>query len=72
MKRVQGHSHLYRDEISVAIVNTNNSEYNQRLRNINQSNLEKSELNQMREDIDELKSLLKKLVNNNISNIKQT
>tara|TARA_B100001778_G_C18094189_1_gene408793 strand:+ start:96 stop:314 length:219 start_codon:yes stop_codon:yes gene_type:complete len=72
MKRVQGHSHLYRDEISGAIVNKNNSEYNQRLRNINQSNLEKSELNQMREDIDELKSLLKKLVNNNISNIKQT
>jgi len=67
MKRVKGHSHLYRDEQSGAIINTNNKEYNQRLRTLSHSDSQKNELKKMREDIDELKNLLKKLVN-----VKQT
>tara|TARA_B100001113_G_C20810047_1_gene492146 strand:+ start:176 stop:379 length:204 start_codon:yes stop_codon:yes gene_type:complete len=67
MKRVKGHSHLYRDEKSGAIINTNNKEYNQRLRTLSHSDSQEDELKKMREDIDELKYLLKKLVN-----VKQT
>tara|TARA_R100001463_G_C3367623_1_gene203885 strand:+ start:163 stop:366 length:204 start_codon:yes stop_codon:yes gene_type:complete len=67
MKRVKGHSHLYRDEQSGAIINTNNKEYNQRLRTLSHSDSQEDELKKMREDIDELKYLLKKLVN-----VKQT
>tara|TARA_R100001082_G_scaffold110169_1_gene89328 strand:+ start:11317 stop:11520 length:204 start_codon:yes stop_codon:yes gene_type:complete len=67
MKRVKGHSHLYRDEQSGAIINTNDKEYNQRLRTLSHSDSQKDELKKMREDIDELKYLLKKLVN-----VKQT
>tara|TARA_B100001996_G_scaffold137_1_gene144 strand:+ start:262 stop:465 length:204 start_codon:yes stop_codon:yes gene_type:complete len=67
MKRVKGHSHLYRDEQSGAIINTNDKEYNQRLRTLSHSDSQEDELKKMREDIDELKYLLKKLVN-----VKQT
>ena len=67
MKRVKGHSHLYRDDQSGAIINTNDKEYNQRLRTLSHSDFQKDELKKMREDIDELKYLLKKLVN-----VKQT
>jgi len=67
MKRVKGHSHLYRDEQSGAIINTNDKDYNQRLRTLSHSDSQKDELKKMREDIDELKYLLKKLVN-----VKQT
>ena len=67
MKRVKGHSHLYRDEQSGAIINTNDKDYNQRLRTLSHSDSQEDELKKMREDIDELKYLLKKLVN-----VKQT
>ena len=67
MKRVEGHSHLYRDENSGAIINTNNSAYRQRLKAISISKTDKGELNKLREEIDELKMLLKKLTDNTIS-----
>ena len=52
MKRVKGHSHLYRDDQSGAIINTNDKEYNQRLRTLSHSDSQKDELKKMREDIE--------------------
>jgi len=64
MIKVEGHPHLYRDEKSGAIINSNNLEYNQRLKTLSSIKNDKNELKQMREDIDELKILLRKLLDN--------
>jgi len=62
MIKVKGHPHLYRDELTGAIINYNNVEYNSRLRKIKSTETEKEDLNKMREDINELKSLLRQLL----------
>jgi len=67
MIKVKGYSHLYRDEKSGAIINRNTSAYAQRLREIKNSKSQEDELKKMREDIDELKYLLKKLVEKSVS-----
>tara|TARA_B100000427_G_C15364345_1_gene531345 strand:+ start:517 stop:720 length:204 start_codon:yes stop_codon:yes gene_type:complete len=61
MQRVEGHSHLYRDENTGAIINTNSSQYKQRLRSISATKSDKDQLNKLREEIDELKLLLTQL-----------
>lgn len=61
MQRVEGHSHLYRDENTGAIINTNSSQYKQRLRTISATKSDKDQLNKLREEIDELKLLLTQL-----------
>tara|TARA_R100001443_G_scaffold116485_1_gene137021 strand:+ start:3301 stop:3504 length:204 start_codon:yes stop_codon:yes gene_type:complete len=61
MQRVEGHSHLYRDENTGAIINTNSSHYKQRLRSISTTKSDKDQLNKLREEIDELKLLLTQL-----------
>ena len=62
MIRVEGYSHLYRDEKTGAIVNTNSSDYNQRLISIKNNQVQKNELDRMRSDINELKDLMKALL----------
>jgi len=62
MIKVKGYSHLYRDEKTGAIINKDTSSYRSRLNTITSLDKEKSELNKMREEIDELKGLLKDLV----------
>jgi len=62
MIRVDGYSHLYRDEKSGAIINSDSIEYSNRLKTISSIKNEKSELNRMKSEIDELKALLKKLL----------
>ena len=62
MIRVDGYSNLYRDEKSGAIVNTNDSDYNKRLTSIKRNKIRRSEFDQMRSDIDELKDLMKALL----------
>jgi hypothetical protein len=64
MIKVEGYPQLYRDEKSGAIINSNNLEYNQRLKTLSSIQNDKNELKQMREDIDELKILLRKLLDN--------
>ena len=64
MIKVEGYPHLYRDVKSGAIINSNNLEYNQRLKTLSSIQNDKNELKQMREDIDELKILLRKLLDN--------
>jgi hypothetical protein len=63
MIKVEGHQNLYRDENSGAIINYDSSEYEDYLRNISQKESEKNQLDTMRKEIDELKSLLKEITN---------
>ncbi len=61
MIKVDGHRNLYRDEISGAIVNTDSSAYNQYVSSLERSRIQKEEMSKMKNDIDEIKSLLKLL-----------
>ena len=62
MIKVDGYSHLYRDEKTGAIINHNSTEYHNRLRKIKSIQTQEDDLHQMREDIDELKGLLRQLL----------
>tara|TARA_R100000742_G_C4271504_1_gene90458 strand:+ start:730 stop:933 length:204 start_codon:yes stop_codon:yes gene_type:complete len=62
MIKVDGYPNLYRDEKTGAIVNHNTSDYNRRLKSISSFEKQKNEMDRMREDIDELKDLLKTLL----------
>ena len=61
MIKVEGHPHLYRDEKSGAIINCDSMGYNQYVNSLRQKELQKNELDKMKDDINEIKSLLKKL-----------
>jgi|TARA_R100001443_G_scaffold108967_1_gene119973 hypothetical protein len=67
---VEGHVNLVRDEQSGAILNTDNSQYNQymalrnsKARKDNKIDAMESDLARLKDDINEIKSLLGKLVN---------
>jgi hypothetical protein len=62
MIRVEGHKNLYRDEKSGAIINCDTTSYNSYLNMLEQKQLQKSEIDRMKEDIDEIKSLLRDLL----------
>ena len=61
MIKVEGHQNLYRDEISGAIINTDSSAYNQYVFSLEKNRVQKEEMAKMKNDIDEIKSLLKLL-----------
>lgn len=63
MIKVEGHQNLYRDEHSGAIINCDSTAYDQYVNSINQREIQKKEINQMKQDIDEIKALLKELLN---------
>jgi len=63
MIRVKGYTNLYRDETSGAIVNCDSAAYNQYLNIVNNRESQKRELDNIKQDIDEIKSLLKELLN---------
>ena len=65
MIKVDGHPNLYRDTKTGAIVNVNDMAYQKRLHAIERSENKENELKSMREEIDELKFLLKQLLQNN-------
>jgi hypothetical protein len=65
---VKGHPNLYRDEKTGAIINCDNSAYNQYVNSINHRDSQKRELDQMKKDIDEIKLLLKEIVSGSKSN----
>jgi len=58
---VEGHKNLFRDEKSGAIVNTDTFGYSEYRRERVRKMDEKTELDEMKRDIDEIKSLLKEL-----------
>ena len=60
---VQGHPNLYRDEQSGAIINCDNNSYTQYVNSLHNREYQKRELDTMKKDIDEIKSLLKELIN---------
>ena len=63
MIKVEGHSNLYRDEESGAIINTDSTAYNNYVRSIETSDAKKQELDEIKNDINEIKSLLRDLLN---------
>ena len=69
MIKVEGHPHLYRDEKSGAIINCDSMGYNQYVNSLRQKELQKNELDKMKDDINEIKSLIKKLTMGNNINI---
>ena len=62
MLKVEGHKNLYRTDDG-AIVNTDTIEYNQYMRLKNKRQSEKDEIDRLRREIDEIKSMLKDLKN---------
>ena len=62
MLRVEGHKNLYRNDIG-AIVNTDTIEYNQYKRLKNKRQSEKDEIDRLKREIDDIKSMLKDLKN---------
>ncbi len=62
MIKVEGHPNLYRDENSGAIINCDSTAYNQYVNSISKQEMRKKELDEMKKDIEEIKSLLKELL----------
>ena len=61
MKKVEGHDNLYRDEESNAIINTDRAAYDNYI-NVRRVNSDKrAEMDDMKKELAELKSLLKEL-----------
>ena len=63
--KVEGHSHLVRDEESHAIINTDVEQYSLTMRRREMLRTQRDEINSLKEDMAEIKSLLKGLVNGN-------
>ena len=56
---VKDHRGLYRDESTNAILNCNNNEYEQYLKLKNKRTTQQKEINELKNDIDEIKDCLK-------------
>jgi len=65
MIRVEGHPNLYRDEGSGAIINCDSVAYNQYVNSLNARDSQKREIDNIKSDINEIKSLLKQLLEKN-------
>jgi len=66
--KVKDHPHLYRDEDTGAIINYDTLSYNQRIKKIEDQKTQKEELDHMKRDIEEIKSLLKQVLNSGLGN----
>lgn len=60
---IDGHPNLFRDENSGAIINHDFSEYEKYLHIKNKKNSEKQEIENLKNEISEIKLLLKELIN---------
>ena len=67
MKRVEGHKHLFRED-SGAIVSTDTSEYHQYVKMRSERKNQREEIEGLKKDIDEIKSLLMEIINESRSN----
>ena len=65
MIKVEGHPHLFRDEKTGAIINCDDVGYNQYIKSQKLRKNQKEEIQNMKKDIDEIKSLLKILIEGN-------
>ena len=59
---VEGHKNLFRDEKSGAIVSTDTIGYSQYIKMKNEKQKQREEIDQIKDDITEIKSLLKELI----------
>ena len=60
---VEGHPNLYRDDRTGAIINCDSIAYNQYMIMKSNKESQKNEIEKIKEDINEIKSLLKEIVN---------
>ena len=58
---VEGHKHLFRDEKSGAIINTDSHGFSQYKKSKNIRLTQNEEIDRMKKDIEELKDVLKKI-----------
>ena len=65
MIKVEGHPHLYRDPRTGAIINCDDHGYTQYLKSLEFRKKQKDEIKRLREELDEIKSLLKVYVDGN-------
>ena len=63
--KVEGHSNLYRDANSGAVINSNRDEYEKYMRAKANRETMFSEINNLKHELDEIKQLLKKLTDGN-------
>lgn len=63
LSKVENHPHLYRDEDTGAIINYDTIGYNQRIKKIESQKNQREELDNLKKDIEEIKSLLKDFLN---------
>lgn len=64
MIKVEGHSNLYRDPKTGAIINTDDGDYNKYLKLLKSDNRKEKELKKMKNDIEEIKEALSQIINN--------
>lgn len=60
---VEGYNNLFRDKKTGAILNKDKSAYNNYIRMKEQKQKEKTEIDNIKKDIEEIKSLLKEIIN---------
>ena len=65
MIKVEGHPHLYRDPKTGAIINDDDAGYNQYLKSLESRKKQKDEISRLRQELDEIKSLLTTFVEDN-------
>ena len=65
MIKVEGYSHLFRDEKTGAIINCDDVGYDQYVKSVELRKNQKREISDMKKDIDEIKALLKIIVDGN-------
>ena len=63
--KVEGHSNLYRDPNTGAVVNSNNSDYENYMKAKANREGMVSEINTLKQELDEIRQLLKKFTNGN-------
>jgi predicted transcriptional regulator len=65
---VEGHKNLFRDEKTGAIVNNDTFEYSQYIKMKNEKKKQREEIEKIKDDINEIKSLLKEFINGTYKN----
>ena len=63
MLKVEGHSNLYRDENTGAILNCDENGYLNYVRSRERRNAQNAEIDKIKADIEEIKSMLKLIIN---------
>ena len=60
--KVEGHSELIRDEMSHAIINTNEEQYRLTIRRREMMKSQRNEINTLKQEVTEIKFLLKDII----------